>query len=372
MTGNSAIAFSEEQAMMLETAESYCRDKAAMETVRASIEDDNGFDASVWQEMGELGWLGIAIPEEFGGSGLGLGEVVTIVEPMGRRLMETPFVSSTIAAQAIISGGTTEQKRQWLPRLAEGMAATLALTEGNGDWDLSNIACLADGKTDEVTLSGTKTLVVNALAAELFVLSVQYYGATSLLLVERSALPDTAFEREVVMDETRRSYRICFDGIKVPRANLLDAAGTPAALHRIDMVACLLNAAESCGGTLGALQTIVDYLNTRLQFDRFIGSYQALKHPTVDILLGYDASRSLLYHAATMFETEDQEAVVRMAKAKANDTFAFAGDRAIQFHGAFGFTYDCDAQLYLRRALWNQYQFGDPAYQRRLLQDLLL
>jgi len=367
-----AIAFSEEQAMLLETAESYCRDKAQMDAVRALIETDRGFDDAVWREMGELGWLGIAIPEEFGGSGLGLSEVVAIVEPMGQRLLDSPFISTILAAQTLITGGTSGQQRQWLPRIAEGMAATVALFENNGDWDLNNVTCSAEMIGDNLLLSGEKSFVANALEAELFIVSLQYYGATSLVLVERSALSDENFDRETVMDETRRSYRVDFTGVTIPVANLLDQKLAARALRRLDLVACLLNAAESCGGTLGALQYTVDYLNTRLQFERFIGSYQALKHPTVDVLLGYDASRSLLYHAATVFETADGEAATRMAKAKANDTFAFAGDRAVQFHGAFGFTYDCDAQLYLRRALWNQTQHGDPAYQRRLLQPLLL
>ena len=128
-----------------------------------------------------------------------------------------------------------------------------------------------------------------------------------------------------------------------------------------------------CGGTAAALDYIIEYLNTRKQFDRFIGSYQALKHPTVDILCELEAARSHLYYAASVFdEDEEGDIAVRMAKVQAGDAMAYAGDRAIQFHGGFGFTYDCDAQLFLRRALWCQSQFGDAPYQRKLLQDLLL
>ena len=120
------------------------------------------------------------------------------------------------------------------------------------------------------------------------------------------------------------------------------------------------------------LEVIVDYLKSRIQFDRPIGSYQALKHPTVDVLVGLERARSHLYHAATVYGTPEAEVALRMAKAASCEAFAFGGDRAVQFHGGFGFTYECDAQLYLRRALWCQTQYGDPLHQRKHLADLLL
>jgi len=146
-------------------------------------------------------------------------------------------------------------------------------------------------------------------------------------------------------------------------------------LKKIEYATLLLLCAEMAGGHAAVLNVIVEYLNTRKQFDRYIGSYQALKHPTVQILIDMEASRSHLYHAATIWNTatEDElEIALRMAKAHASESFAHAGDRAVQFHGGFGFTYECDAQLFLRRALWCQYQFGDEKYHRQLLAPLLL
>ena len=137
----------------------------------------------------------------------------------------------------------------------------------------------------------------------------------------------------------------------------------------------LLLSAEMSGGIAGLLHVIVDYLTTRKQFDKLIGSYQALKHPTVQILLDGEACRSHVYHAATMMDQGDlsaQQIALHMAKAQASEAFAFAGDRAIQFHGGFGFTWECNAQLFLRRALWCQYQFGDERYHRQKLAPLLL
>jgi alkylation response protein AidB-like acyl-CoA dehydrogenase len=138
----------------------------------------------------------------------------------------------------------------------------------------------------------------------------------------------------------------------------------------------LLASAEAAGGIAGVLDVVVDYLNTRTTFGRKIGSYQGLKHPAADMLVGLERARSHVAHAATLLADgahadADAGIALRMAKAEACDSLVFAGDRAVQFHGGFGFTYDCDAQLYLRRALWLQPWFGDAAHQRQQLADAL-
>ncbi|MBK8765648.1 MAG: hypothetical protein IPM01_13925 [Burkholderiaceae bacterium] len=135
----------------------------------------------------------------------------------------------------------------------------------------------------------------------------------------------------------------------------------------------LLASAQAAGGIAGVLDVVVEYLNTRTTFGRKIGSYQSLKHTCADILVGMERARSHVYHAATQLaDGQDALVALRMAKVEAGDTFAFAGDRAVQFHGGFGFTFECDAQLFLRRALWLQYSFGDAAHHRRRLADALL
>ena len=179
----------------------------------------------------------------------------------------------------------------------------------------------------------------------------------------------SVFVARFLMDQT-------LDGIEVPKNNLLATAD----FSTLENAALLLLSAEMAGGLAGVLNVIVDYLNTRKQFDRLIGSYQALKHPAAEILLSLEAARSHVYHAATLsnsgsdsFEsTQKLEIALRMAKAHSSEAFAYAGDRAVQFHGGFGFTYECDAQLYLRRALWSQYQYGDERYHRQKLAPLLI
>ncbi|HJM92417.1 MAG: acyl-CoA dehydrogenase family protein [Alphaproteobacteria bacterium] len=375
MTEQAEILFSDEQAQLMDIAESFSASKSPIDAVRRRIEAESAIEVELWREMAVLGWLGIAIPEEYGGSGLGLGEVVSIVEPMGRRLFSAPLASTTLVAQTVLLGGDKAQKSHWLPQLAGGTVAALALTEAHGDWDLSNLTCAAERAGGTITLSGGKTFVTDAAMADVLLVSVALDGAPALVLLETSALPSAALRREVVIDETRRSHAVDLNGVEVPSANLLPQDGAADCLKSLHLSACLLYAAEMCGGTAGVINVTLEYLLTRRQFDHFIGAYQALKHPMVDALVGLEQARSHLYHAATIFDpanAAEGEIAVRMAKAQAADAFAFASDRAIQFHGAFGFTYDCDAQLYRRRALWCEQQHGDGAHHRKHLAGLLL
>lgn len=368
------LGFSEDQGSLLEVATSFCAKRSPIAKVRQLIEDETGHDAEVWREIVELGWLGIAIPEAYGGAGLTLAEVVPVMEQMGRYLLAGPFYSTTLAAQALVAGGTEDQKRTLLPRLAEGAITTLALCEASGDWDLSNIASTATRTTTgTLQLSGTKRLVSDAGVATLIIASVICEDRPALVIIERASLGAEALRREVIVDETKRSCELCLEGIEVPAANLLDVDRVDGALKHIHLVANLLASAEMCGGIQSVIDYTLDYLKTRVQFGKLIGSYQALKHPVVDAYVSYEQTRSHVYSAAHCFNEQGVgEIATRMAKAQADTTLSFAADRAIQFHGGFGFTWDCDAQLYRRRAIWHASQYGDAAWHKEKLADLLL
>jgi len=367
------ITFTDEQAMLLDIATSFFREKGAIGAVRRQIASESGLDRELWNEIAELGWLGVAVPERFGGSGLSLADVAVIVEPMGRHLAGTPFVSTQLFIQALLAGGTDQQQREMLPKICRGAVGTVALFESDGDWNLEHIECSAEVAGDAARLSGAKTLVCDAAAADFVLVSVALDGAPALAIVAAADLPRERRTRETVIDETRRAYRLDLAGVSVPVSSLITGDKARAALKAIRNAALLFAAAEAAGGIAGALDLTVEYLNTRSAFGRKIGGYQSLKHTCADILVGLERTRSHLYHAASLLAAgEDAEIALRMAKVEAGDSFVFAGDRAIQFHGGFGFTYDCDAQLYLRRALWLQYSFGDAAHHRRKLADLLL
>ncbi len=371
-TLNTKITFSDEQAMLLEAATSFCRDQSPSSAVRARIGSTTGFDPAHWQAMVDMGWLGIAVPEAHGGSGLGIGACAVLAEPLGRHLLHTPFVATQLAIQGLLAGGNAAQQAEWLPRLATGAMGTVALFEADGDWDLAALHSQARVSDGSASLSGHKALVPDAAVADVLLVSVQLDGAPALALLTRADLAGR-LQPETVVDATRRSHSLQLDGLAVPTTNLITGAAAARALQAIEQAAWLLAAAEAAGSIAGALAVTVDYLNTRNAFGRKIGSYQALKHGCTDILCQLERVRSHVYHAATLLaEGEDAEVALRMAKAEAGDAAVQAGDRAVQFHGGFGFTWDCDAQLFLRRALWLQPWFGDAAHHRHHLAGMLL
>ncbi len=372
---NHALSFSDEQAMIMKAAREFCRKKSAIPSVREWVETDAGFDADLWSEMVELGWLGATIPENFDGIGLELGSVISIAETMGRYLFSTPFFSITLAAQALLRAGTEAQKENWLPKIADGTIGTIALLD-NEDWGSDDITCTAADENGKLVLTGTKWFVADAGVANFFIVSTKFQNAPALVMVTREQLAENALTRQTLIDETKRAFKVDFSGVKVEKSELLEPAASEATLRDLKLIGALLVAAEATGSSAATLDIIVDYLKNRKQFGRLIGSYQSLKHPTVEILNQTENARSLLYHAATIVSDTpldaDMEIACRMAKAQATEALLYAGDRAVQFFGGMGFTYECDAQLYIRRAQWAQQQFGDAYHHRKRLAPLLL
>ncbi|MEM1112358.1 MAG: acyl-CoA dehydrogenase family protein [Pseudomonadota bacterium] len=372
VSGNVELRFSEEQAMLLDVAREFCRDRSPMAAVREQLETEAGFDAGLWDEMVGLGWTGIALPEAYGGAGLDVGSVVPVLESMGRAMLGTPLLSSTLAAQLILRAGTEAQRDALLPELAAGAPATVALLEG-GDWGAATPQCSLDA---DGYLSGEKEMVCDARAARWFAVSVSAPEGLAIALVNADQLREGTLREHTLIDQTRRAASVDFTGVRVPPSHILSGTAAAAALRDALLLGALLTAAEATGSTAACLDTTVDYLKTRKQFGKLIGSYQALKHPCVDILCDVDSARSFLYHAATLVNdgplSQDAEIACRMAKAHATEALLYAGDRSVQFHGGMGFTYECDASLFVRRAQWSRQQFGDALHHRKRLAGLLL
>lgn len=371
------IRFSEQQKMILDSARSFCEDSSPIEKVRQLIESSQGFEDRVWKQIVELGWIGITAPEDFGGSQLGIESLVPIVESMGRSLMSTPFISCNIALQLLMRAASLEQQQRWLPKLLEGQIAAIAVLD-NEDWGAK---ATTHHLTDTMELRGEKWFVDDASTADLFFVYTQFRGAPRFVAVSKDQLSKHSVQEHGLIDETKRASKVDFTGVFVSEADILVAENAEEILREVELIGALLTAAEAVGATSSCLNLTVEYLNTRKQFGRLIGSYQALKHPCTDILIKLEGARSQVYHAATLFENfeaentkidRDLEIACRMAKAASNDALLLAGDRAVQFHGGMGFTYECDAQLYLRRAQWSQQKFGDSAHHRKRLAPLLL
>jgi acyl-CoA dehydrogenase len=367
------IEYSEEEALIALSAAELLAKRSDFASVRKSMATPSGYDADLYGEIAQLGWLGLALPGVHGGADMKVSALATLAEAMGRHLFASPFLASTLAAQALLHAGHAHQHQAWLGRVARGEAVlTIAISEPSGSFEIDRIAAEATDAGRGLVLKGEKTRVLDAQNADAVIVAVKHGGKLALVLLERAQL-EGRMRSETLIDETRRSARIRLDGLTVPREALLDEGDAAAALAHVQRVAWLLLSAEMAGGAEGVMQLTLEYLKTRTQFGKAIGGYQALKHPMVEIMCAIEHGRSLLYHAATSFDRSDpeREIALRMAKAQLGETYAYAVDRAIQFHGAIGFTYECHAQLFFRRAQWLQSSFGDSVHHRRHLAHLM-
>lgn len=368
LIGNTALKLDEEQSMLLEVARNFCRERGGLEAARQHLETPLDHDPDLWSNIVQMGWCGIGIPDALGGAGLGIDAAVPILECMGRSLLGTPLLSTMLAGQLLHRAGG-EACASVLTAIAAGAPATVAELESE-DWGATVMATQVD---EAGRLQGEKRLVMDMQTAHYCVVTAQRNGRTVLALIDAGELDDDAVTPRVLMDNTHRAADVMLRN--VAPVQLIEGPLVDSALRDYRLLGALLVAAESTGAAAACLDVTVDYLKTRKQFGKYIGSFQALKHPAVEILNMVDAAKSFIYHAATVLSESplgtEQEMACHMAKAQATEALQFAGDRAVQFHGGMGFTWDCDAQLFLRRAQWAQQQFGDAQYHRQCLGPLL-
>ncbi len=367
--GTTALGLSDEQAMLMEVARNFVRDQSPIERVRAHLESDSGFDPAVWNEMVAMGWSGVALPEAVGGAEMGFGAVVPIIEALGFGVVGTPLINTILAGQLLLDA-ETQGVDEVLTAIASGSVATVAFLDG-GDWGAQQRSVVVQ---DDGSLSGRKYFVGDAQVAAFFVVVCDYKGEPALAVVDRAAVAPEAITANALIDLTKRSANVDFSGVRP--AQLVTGASVSRAVELYRLYGALLVATEAVGTSHRCLAALVDYMTTRKQFGKLIGAYQALKHPTVDIYCGVEDARSFVYHAATLIdrgtEARDIDIACRMAKASATDLMSYAGDRSVQFHGGFGFTWDCDSTLFIRRAQWTRQAFGDAGHHRKHLARLLL
>jgi alkylation response protein AidB-like acyl-CoA dehydrogenase len=368
VTGSQAIHLSAEQAMLLETARAFCRREVSMRRVRESMATERGFDDALWERVVGLGWPGVALDESVGGAQLGSAALVPLAETFGRALLNLPLLPAALAADLLARAAPGTQD-DLLAELASGRVASVAALEGGDAMAAPTLAVDSHG-----VLDGSKCLVWDGAVADWFVvLAVVAPGEPALAVVRAGNIADTARSSHALVDETRRAQRIDFSGVAAEE--VITGPSVVSALRDHRLLGALLVAAEAVGSAAACLDTTVDYLKTRRQFGRPIGANQALKHPAVEALGAIEDARSLAYHAASLLGegpfSREAEIACRMAKAQATRALCDVADRAVQFHGAMGFTWDCDAQLYLRRGLWVQQQFGDAEHHRERLAVLL-
>lgn len=359
---------SEEQAMLRDAARELLTDHAP---ARAQLRGDD-VDPTLWALTATQGWPGLIVPEEFGGSGLGLIELTLLAEEIGGAVTRGPFVSTALVGLALARGGSPALQAEVLPSLAAGSAwATWAFAEPRSPWTAEGIrgtTARIDG--DDAVLDGVKTAVPEADGASWLLITAREWDGLTSFLVERDT-PGVSVRRQQVLDQTRAFYEVRLDGVRVPLRRRL-AAG-PADLQELLDDAAVLTAADTLGALDRLLGMTIEHLRVRVQFGRPLGSFQALKHKCATMAMAVHGVRAATYHAAMAADAGSPDAE-RAACVAASYASAAAGDvagEALQLHGGIGFTWEHDLHLYLRRAQTDAVLHGDVAQHRDRLCDLI-
>jgi alkylation response protein AidB-like acyl-CoA dehydrogenase len=367
------FAFTAEQEQLRRGLRAYFASKSPVSEVRRLAGTADGYDRLVWKQMAqELGLHGLAIPEQYGGSGFAAVELSIVFEEMGRALVCAPYFSCVaLASQVLLAAADESAKQRWLPAIADGsLVATVAVTEEDGAWGLDNITTIATRAGGSWALDGSKMFVVDGHIADLLVVVARTSEGLGVFAVEDDQ-PGLIRTSLAALDFTRKLARV---ELRAARALRLSPAGdaTEAISVALDAALALL-AAEQAGGASRCLEMAVDYAKLRVQFGRPIGSFQAIKHKCADMLLRVESAKSAAYYAVWAAAEGTGELALASAAAQAycSDAYFHVAAENIQIHGGIGYTWEHDAHLYFRRAKSSQLLFGTPQYHRSRVADLV-
>jgi alkylation response protein AidB-like acyl-CoA dehydrogenase len=359
------FTFSADQDALRDSVRSFLERETPNRFVRDMADDDRGFTDDAWAKIAALGWPALLVPEGNGGLGLGLVDMVVLMEEMGRVALPGPFFSSavlaTLAARAL---GADDL----LTQLASGdLRGTVALDEAGHDDPVDRVRTRARRKGADWVLTGHKPLVLDGHTADwAIVVARSEEGLRSFLLEAPKA------DLVATIDPTRKAGRLVLEELRaVPIGPLGDQT---AIWRRIVDDAAVMLCGELVGATDAALALAVEYAKVRVQFDRPIASFQAIRHKAVDMLHPLELARVGTHYAAWASDADDpeRERAAAMAKAFVAEAAIKVSGEDIQIHGGVGFTWDCDAHFFYKRAKMNDILLGYQGYQRRRLADLVL
>jgi len=364
------FGFDDETAMLKDAAQRFLGELEPLQGLRQSLEGtedpyrgnvrESWYDKAAWQDMRELGWHLVAIPEASGGLGMGLVAAVAIQEEIGRAACPTPLTGTLQAVFVLREAVATAQ----LAKIADGLAVGLALHGEDGSLETDSTDVTADGNR----LSGTSWYVQDVQKADGFIVAARAPQGIGLYFVTKAQVEVRA---DRIVDLTRDQGRLVLNGVE---AEVVSPPGEGAAvLARALPAVWTLIAADMAGAAEWQLMTTAEYAKVRVQFDRPIGFFQAVKHPLVNMMIAADETRSLVYNAACAYDTDPQDAVrtAHLAKASASDTASFCSNRSTQLHGGIGFTWESDVQIYHKRQMHSQFLWGDGSWHRQQVAALL-
>ena len=392
------FGFSEEQEMLRQSARALLEKECPSTAVRRLMEDAHGCDTALWKKMADLGWMGLVIPEEYGGAALNYVDLVLVMEEMGRVMLPSPFIWTAMVAEALRRAGSDAQKKALLPKIASGnLIATIAWLEPSASWDASSITLTARRDGPNYVLDGTKLFVNDAHLADCIVVAARTGGSGQGAAESQPGLrlADSATHRTrglnedgitlfaieakrpgidiaplKTMDQTRKLSVVKFAGVKASAADVIGTIGGGwSILSAILDRGKVMIAAEMIGGAQKVLETTVEYAKVRAQFGRPIGSFQAVQHKCANMMIDVEGAKSAIYYAAWAVSNDVPDAPVAaaVAKAAASDAFRRVSADGIQLHGGIGFTWDHDLHLYFKRAKSSEFTFGDATYNRELV-----
>ncbi|HEX4534065.1 MAG TPA: acyl-CoA dehydrogenase family protein [Rhizomicrobium sp.] len=344
--------FSDDQKLLRDQARKFLGEKCAPKTVRKVYEGGGGYDRALWKAVADMGWMGTAIPEEYGGLGLGYLELCVVAEELGRALAPVPFSSTVyLFAEALLVAGSEEQKKKYLPKIASGeLTATFARAEGPGAVTPKSIRVSFKGGK----LSGKKIAVADGVDADVAIVLARGSDepgerGVALAIVDLKAA-GVKRRAEDSIDPSRAHAEITFDGAAAETLGKIGEGWSIA--ERVLNRAAVLTAFEQVGGADVCLDMAKDYAKTRYAFGRQIGSYQAIKHKLADMYVNNELARSNAYYGAWALSTDAPELPLAAAAARVSATQAFdyAAKENVQTHGGIGFTWEADCHFYYKRS----------------------
>ena len=368
------LDFTPEQDMLREAVAGVCARYCGLDVVRQMEDDAIGYPGKFWEQLAELGLLGMTLPEEHGGSGMTMLDALVVYTELGRALAPSPhFVSSVISGGVLAHAGSAAQHAEWLPQIAAGEAIiTPAWLEPSGGFGPEGVRLAATADGDGWQLDGAKRHVQFARAANRLLLLARTPDGPTLFLVDPQAPGVTLTQQMTISSDTQ--YRVDFDGVHVDADAVIGASGDAwATWDAVMHEGIILLAAQAVGGAHYALDITVQYAKDRFQFDKPLGAFQSIAHYLSDAVTTVDGAETLVWEAAwARSEGLDVSSLAPMAKLFACQTFRDVTATAQQVFGGVGFTLEYDIQLYFRRAKQLQLSWWNDRYLEELVAHQVL
>lgn len=364
------LVLNEEQNMLKDAAKDFCTKSTPITQLRKLRDDksETGFDSGAWQQMVDLGWAGITVPEDFGGLGFGFLGLGVVLEECGRTLTASPLLSTVIGATALVAAGSDDQKNELLPKVSGGELLLALALEESAHHNPYGSATTAQKSANGYSITGSKKFVLDGNIADKLVVVARSSGKAgdrdglTLVLVDRESANVNV--TRTIMADSRNAANIEFSGAE---GVIIGEEGKAADVidHVLDTGRILL-AAEMLGGVQECFERTIEYLKVREQFGVAIGSFQGLQHRAAQMFCEVELSKSVVLEALSALDegSEDIAELASLAKARVNDTYNLVSGEGVQMHGGIGMTDEYEIGFFLKRSRIAEHTYGNSAFHR--------